>query len=42
MHIVWSAVLSWNHVDDIICILDTKKGTASGFKENMNYHKVKK
>ena len=40
MHIVWSAVLSWSHVDDIIRIWDTKKGTRSGLKENMNFHKV--
>lgn len=40
MHVVWSAVLSWNHVDDIIRVWDIKKGTTSGFKENMNFHKV--
>ena len=40
MHIVWSAVLSWRHVDDIIRIWDIKKGTMSGFKENINFHKV--
>ena len=40
MHIVWSAILSWSHVDDIIRIWDIKKGTMSGFKENMNFHKV--
>ena len=27
-------------MDDIICIWDTKKGTRSGLKENMNFHKV--
>ncbi|XP_028398812.1 lysosomal-trafficking regulator-like [Dendronephthya gigantea] len=40
MHILWSAVLSWNHVDDIIRIWDIKKGTMSSFKENMNFHKI--
>ena len=40
MHIVWSAILSWSHVDDIIRIWDIKKGTMSGFKENINFHKV--
>ena len=29
-------------MDDVIRISDTKKGTSSGFKENINFHKVYK
>lgn len=40
MHIIWSAVLSWDYVDDIIRIWDAKKGSNVGFMENIDFHKV--